>query len=142
MIDRSRNEYHRIYMANRYKEFMREALDFLGNKCVDCGVNENLEFDHTNPSTKEFQISSGSKYSKEKFFKEVKKCELRCNKCHIEKSKKDVCEMRTGYREMPHGTYWKYKKYLCRCGQCTDAYVQKSREYNRKSKLKKQGGLV
>jgi hypothetical protein len=69
---------------------LREILiEKLGGKCVECGCTETLEFDHIDPSTKSFNIAAGYTKPKEVLLEEVAKCQLLCNKCHIEKSKKD-----------------------------------------------------
>jgi hypothetical protein len=69
---------------------LREILiEKLGGKCVECSCTETLEFDHIDSSTKSFNIASGYTKPKEVLLEEVAKCQLLCNKCHIEKSKKD-----------------------------------------------------
>jgi hypothetical protein len=70
---------------------VREILiEKLGGKCVECGCTESLEFDHIDPSTKSFNIAAGYTKPKEVLLEEVAKCQLLCNKCHIEKTKKDA----------------------------------------------------
>lgn len=69
---------------------LREILiEKMGGKCVECGCTETLEFDHIDPSTKSFNIAAGYTKPKETLLAEVAKCQLLCNKCHIEKTKKD-----------------------------------------------------
>ena len=69
---------------------LREILiEKMGGKCVECGCTETLEFDHIDPSTKSFNIAAGYTKPKETLLVEVAKCQLLCNKCHIEKTKKD-----------------------------------------------------
>ena len=69
---------------------LREILiEKMGGKCVECGCTEILEFDHIDPSTKSFNIAAGYTKPKETLLAEVAKCQLLCNKCHIEKTKKD-----------------------------------------------------
>ena len=71
--------------------YFREILiEKLGGKCIECGNTEALEFDHIDPSTKSFNISAGYHKPKEVLEEELSKCQLLCNKCHIEKSKKDL----------------------------------------------------
>jgi hypothetical protein len=72
---------------NYFREILIEKL---GGKCVECGCTETLEFDHIDPSTKSFNISAGYHKPKEVLEEELAKCQLLCNKCHIEKSKKDL----------------------------------------------------
>jgi hypothetical protein len=70
--------------------YLREILlEKMGGKCVQCGSTKALEFDHINPKTKSFNISAGYNKPKEILEKELSKCQLLCNKCHIEKTKKD-----------------------------------------------------
>jgi hypothetical protein len=69
--------------------FRAILLEKLGGKCVECGCTETLEFDHIDPSTKSFNISAGYLKPIEVLEEELSKCQLLCNKCHIEKSKKD-----------------------------------------------------
>jgi hypothetical protein len=69
---------------------LREILiEKMGGKCIECGCTETLEFDHIDPSTKSFNIAAGYTKPKETLLAEVAKCQLLCNKCHIEKTKKD-----------------------------------------------------
>jgi hypothetical protein len=72
---------------NYFREILIEKL---GGKCVECGCTETLQFDHIDPSTKSFNISAGYLKPKEVLEEELSKCQLLCNKCHIEKSKKDA----------------------------------------------------
>ncbi len=78
----------------RYYENRRQCIDKLGGKCVECGVTENLQFDHINPLEKSFAISEtlhfSPKMKKEvKFDEELNKCQLLCPTCHMEKTKND-----------------------------------------------------
>ena len=69
---------------------LREILiEKLGGKCVECCCTEALEFDHIDPTTKSFNIAAGYTKPKEVLLAEVAKCQLLCNKCHIEKTRKD-----------------------------------------------------
>lgn len=127
------NESMRIYMNNRRLERKKEAIEYLGSKCTICGAIENLEFDHIDPKTKEFEISDGFSHSKEKLWGELEKCQLLCSICHIEKSKKDFYKTNFGdenYKQ-PHGTHYRYVKYKCRCDECISAFQIKEKEYKR-----------
>ena len=78
----------------RYYENRRQCIDKLGGKCVECGVTENLQFDHINPLEKSFAISEtlhfSPKMKKEvKFDEELNKCQLLCPRCHLEKTKNE-----------------------------------------------------
>lgn len=80
------NEYMNDYMKDRWKQRREEAIDQLGGKCVKCNSTEDLEFDHIDPSTKLFTISSGSSFSETRFQEELKKCQLLCRECHKKKT--------------------------------------------------------
>lgn len=58
-----------------------------GSKCSICGYNKNisaLEFHHSDPTEKEFDLSKNIDCSYEKLLKEVEKCILICANCHRE----------------------------------------------------------
>lgn len=78
---------HAEYALNTYHQLMKEAKEYLGGCCVVCGTTENLEFDHVDPTTKEFTISHGWSLSAERFWIEVNKCQLLCREHHSDKTK-------------------------------------------------------
>jgi hypothetical protein len=104
-------EYHK----KRRKERKKMFLALLGNKCENCGSRNNLEFDHKDPSKKEFGVARNINSPDEFVKKEVKKCRLLCNKCHKEKTKK---EWDFALPPAKHGSLWMYKEYGCRCAKC------------------------
>ena len=58
-----------------------------GGKCSLCGYDRclaALEFHHIDPTTKEYQLSSGNCHSLEKDIEELHKCLLVCANCHRE----------------------------------------------------------
>lgn len=65
---------------------------FKDNPCIDCGQTNPifLQFDHIN--NKKFNISHGiaSNYPLGVIIEEIKKCEIRCIKCHRLKTFKDI----------------------------------------------------
>ena len=66
----------------------RRAIEFLGGKCIKCGYDRcdrALGFHHRDPSKKDFQIGSGAPKSWSRIVKELKKCDLLCANCHLEK---------------------------------------------------------
>lgn len=83
----NRNAYFRAYMAQRYVVRMAAATQHLGGACVDCGSKNRLEFDHINPSLKEFPITKACTIREDRFWAEVEKCVLRCNRCHKKKTR-------------------------------------------------------
>jgi hypothetical protein len=63
-----------------------KLVEYKGGSCEICGYNKcvgALSFHHTDPNEKDFTISAKS-YSYERLRKEVDKCILVCNNCHIE----------------------------------------------------------
>lgn len=114
------NEYMRNYMLKRYHERMSKARIEFGNKCFICNSIDNLEFDHIDPSIKDFTIGRMWSVSESKFREELSKCQLLCGKCHIEKHEsKHLC-----------GTPNKYWS-GCRCVECTKANSIYSRKYKK-----------
>lgn len=127
-------EYMREYMLKRYHRRRNDAIKLLGGKCVICGSVDKLEIDHKDPKTKSYSIgkilTSGAKH---KVDSELAKCQLLCQKHHIEKSIVD-----NGKQPCKHGTLTMYITYKCRCDECLS--VQKSKmqivKQNRRLKRK------
>ena len=75
-------------VAKRRKKIRNKAIAFAGGKCVRCGYSkypEVLEFHHTDPLKKDFNVSKkGHCRSWERVSKEIKKCVLLCANCHRE----------------------------------------------------------
>lgn len=69
------------------KRKKQRLVNSLGGKCCICGYDRclsALEFHHTDPSKKDFNISSNAHLAFEKSLNEVKKCILVCANCHRE----------------------------------------------------------
>lgn len=80
------NAYMRDYMQRRYHKRRALALEFLGNRCVICRAAENLHIDHFDPKTKGGGFEDIYPLSLVKFYAELKKCQLLCEKCHQAKT--------------------------------------------------------
>lgn len=97
---------------------------FLGNKCVDCGVANKLQFDHINPETKSFTIATNLGLSMVGLMIEILKCQLLCQNCHTIKTlgdrKKEFAK---------HGTVSRYNNQHCRCDKCTQAKAEYFHSY-------------
>jgi len=117
------NAYMREYMLNRYHRRRAEAMLRIGGKCVDCGTTENLEFDHVDPTTKEFEISKIWSYSKTKLEYELEKCVLRCSFHHSQKSAIE--------QSVEHGKGNTGKK-NCRCELCRPLKNAYMREWKKR----------
>lgn len=84
MVDREkRNAYMRAYRAKVGIHANRRfrAIEYLGGRCVDCGMTSALEFDHLRDKTVPIsQLLSGTAWNK--VTAELDKCVLRCVACH------------------------------------------------------------
>jgi 5-methylcytosine-specific restriction endonuclease McrA len=89
-------EYRREKRAKegrKNKEWHRQYFyEYLGGECASCGTKENLEFDHIDPNTKCYGVSTilpetppGYPYT-ERVWEEVDKCQLLCEACHKKKT--------------------------------------------------------
>jgi 5-methylcytosine-specific restriction endonuclease McrA len=65
------------------KTYFRKLL---GSECVDCGSDENLEFDHIDPELKRFSVSQIMLGRFDVLEEEMEKCQLLCHECHGVKS--------------------------------------------------------
>lgn len=110
------------YMKNRWIRRRAEAVEFLGGKCIKCGTSESLEFDHIDPSTKTMTIARASSRSAEFFMNEVKKCQLLCTNCHLDKTLSE--------KEVAHGGGLAGKK-NCPCSLCKAKKAEYMAEYMR-----------
>jgi hypothetical protein len=66
-------------------EVKAKAVKYLGGKCVDCeftGHPVAFDFDHKDPTQKEFKISGKYIFRWKELKKELDKCDLRCCRCH------------------------------------------------------------
>ena len=82
-------EHHYALIKERKQRNKEWALEELGNKCVECGATERLEFDHITPNVggkKVSQLYSNRKQLEE----EVSKCVLRCVDCHKARTQKQT----------------------------------------------------
>mgnify|MGYP001561270030 FL=1 len=103
------------YLKKRYRKRRKEALEFLGGICAKCETKENLQLDHINRNSKEFDIGRFWGTTLERFWAEVKKCQILCKPCHIIKTGNEVLAK--------HGTISRYahRKTPCRCKLCIQA---------------------
>lgn len=121
----ARKKYHR----ERYHRLRAEAVIKLGGKCNECGSTEDLEFDHIDPESKEFDVSKLITYSLY-ITEELAKCQLLCSDCHKEKS---FAERGQRLARGTHGTLSSYR--YCHCVLCKEA----KRKYNKEYKMRRRG---
>ncbi len=125
----------RALRIKRYSKVISEWIERLGGKCVQCSTTEDLEFDHIDPSKKEYNVSKIlDSYPKEKLEEEFSKCQLLCNGCHKEKNKIDNGEAK-------HGSLSMYVHYKCRCDLCRKASSDYRKIYAARSSSGKNTGL-
>lgn len=80
--------YGRTYMAERRRRLRDRANEYkTGLRCADCGEDFGpcLDLHHSDPSTKEFEISDAiqtARYTWERIKKEIDKCVVVCANCH------------------------------------------------------------
>jgi hypothetical protein len=109
----------------RRQERRKRFLTLLGGKCVECGSQNNLQFDHIKKKTKSFNIAHGLDFNEAKAIDEVKKCQLLCFDCHQKKTR-DNWDFADSKAE--HGTLHMYRNKKCRCDECRKAVS----DYNKK----------
>jgi len=111
-------EYQRTWMATRRLKY----INLHGAKCVVCGSDRDLEFDHIDRDKKvDHRVWS---WSEARITEELSKCQLLCCDCHKEKS---INEM--DYPERQHGTNLMYLKARCRCDGCKAAHAAVNAAY-------------
>ncbi len=82
------NEERKIKVNEKRRETKIKLLDYLGNKCVDCGLEYNgdniyvFDFHHVNPEEKSFGFSSNLDLKWETLQEEADKCVILCKLCH------------------------------------------------------------
>lgn len=83
------------FQMNRWKERKKQAVEYLGGKCMKCGYAKNfasLAFHHRDPDAKECSWTKLRLKSWDKITKELDKCDCICSNCHGELHNPD-CEM-------------------------------------------------
>ena len=116
------NEYHREYQRKRYSQRRNAAIISLGGCCIKCGSQDDLQFDHVDPSTKSLEVGRMfSKYSQSAIDEEMEKCCLLCIGCHRSKSAIEATGQpawNKGTRK-EHGSYYGVYTLKCQCLKCS-----------------------
>lgn len=120
----SKTEYNRIYHKARYHRRCEIAKERLGGCCAICDSQNDLQFDHIDPSTKEYTVTQKWFLPLEQWFLEIDKCQLLCEKHHLEKTSRES-QTRT------HGTISMYRWEKCRCDLCVKANSIYSAKYSK-----------
>lgn len=129
-------EHYKKYKKPAIERRRKWALSLLGEKCAKCGSTGSLEFDHIDPDSMEFRIGSNLLARKDRLEVELKKCQLLCRICHVNKTRSEI-KARSIVRSTVHGTLTAYGKRRCRCTKCRQAWNAHYRAYiqKRRSKL-------
>ena len=112
------------YDRRDYSKRRRAAMDVLGGPvCAKCGAEEDLEFDHIDPSQKAGPINVKKSLRNAGHLAELQKCQILCHSCHVEKTRADgsIEKSWTNKPRINHGTVWTYIKHGCRCDDCRSA---------------------
>ncbi len=99
---------------------MEEVYKFLGGSCTVCLSTSNLEIDHIKPEFKKYEISAIWS-SRDRLYEELKKCQLLCKDCHLEKTIRE--------RSLGHGKGLTGKR-NCRCSLCAPLKNEYAKYYN------------
>jgi hypothetical protein len=119
---------------SEYRDKKDRILEYLGGNCVKCGSFDNLEVDHIDHKTKEFNVMKNWGWAWERLLPEIQKCQLLCKTCHLEKSINEG-SLAEGWASQPrkvHGTVWTYTRHKCRCDQCRKAKSIEYKKYRRR----------
>lgn len=119
-------------MQRRYRKRREQVIEKLGGCCAVCKTTEDLEIDHIDRATKEYNVAHIFSANEEKFWKEIAKCQLLCKKCHKEKTERENIELGLTTKEHEHGTINKYITEKCRCPLCKKANQEYMRQYRKK----------
>lgn len=117
------------YLKKRYYTRRKQAISYLGGKCVRCASDRRLELDHIDKTTKEFDIGKFWGTGLDRFWKEVAKCQLLCKRCHMDKTNvENGKKLAVG----THGTVSSYR--YCKCESCRSAQRDYIRRYRAERK--------
>jgi hypothetical protein len=115
--DRAR---HLKFQKKKYRERRAWMISVLGGKCCVCGTNRNLEIHHKDRAKKSFELGERWSMPLRVLLAELRKCELRCRKHHLEKHKS------------VHGSPGMYRHQKCRCSVCRAGNAKRMTYYRRR----------
>ena len=78
----------------------QQLIEHLGGKCVGCGTDKDLQFDHLVRADKSFTIGGNLTRNMDVLIAEADKCQLLCKNCHQLKTVcyNDYDRLADGYR--------------------------------------------
>lgn len=89
--ERTKQYYHNnkekmLSQSAAWKKIQKDKINEFKDSCscLKCGESRNwlLDFHHTDPTKKDFQISQGERFGWMKVKKEIDKCVVLCSNCH------------------------------------------------------------
>lgn len=110
------------------KKRRADAITSLGGKCVKCGTDKHLQFDHIDPSLKEMNISKALASTNEILKRELAKYQLLCYGCHQIKTAQEA-----KYKNPNPSLHRGYLK-GCRCGMYRVQRKEKSLKVKTKTR--------
>lgn len=124
-------------MIKTFRDFKKQCFDVIGNQCAHCGSSENLQIDHIDFRTKNFDISKkwGSKDFATEIRSELAKCQPLCQQCHRLKSAEDIRTLRAD-KPIVHGNMYAWMKRKCECEVCLFA---KRTWYDTRNQMRRNG---
>lgn len=123
-----KRKYQRKWIARRRQNY------FLGKECSQCGSVSGLQIDHINPKDK--ITNSVWSWSEERRQKELAKCQILCEKCHLEKT---IKELSTAVHGGDGATLYRSG---CRCPLCREAQRKRIAAYRATKNNSNKGPLL
>ena len=118
-----------IWHLNRYYARLAKAIEYLGGVCIECSTTEQLEFDHVDPTEKEFTVTEIMLHADGKLYTELDKCVLRCKPHHLERTRRQ--------KGVPHGGGLSGKG-RCSCELCRAKKAEYNQNYRQICRERKQ----
>ena len=125
-----REEQHGNPRWGHYPELKAQIIAQLGGKCAKCGSIERLEVDHIDPKKKRHEVSALLTMGDPKVLaREVKKCEVLCHVCHLDKT---ILErgQRRAMESHPSLSSYRY----CKCDLCREVHSAYCTKWNKRAK--------
>ena len=116
----------------------QDWIDSQGGHCVKCGSTDELEVDHIYQEEKSREVSSLWVLKESTRMDELKKCQVLCHDCHLEKTVAEKDPMR-------HGTWYSAYFKKCKCEDClayVEAYNVQRREKRSKTHYSKHTSMA
>lgn len=88
------NKQNVLRVSEHRRALKAKLVEFFGSKCYDCsyeGPPFMFDFDHRNPTEKEFTISGSLRIKWQDLLNEASKCDLVCSNCHRMRTHKQRC---------------------------------------------------